>query len=43
MSNTNEYDLSGTCSISVLLVDSKMFAINLGDSRCVLGQKKGGD
>ena len=43
MANTNEFDLSGTCSISVLLVDSKMYSINLGDSRCVLGQKKGGD
>ena len=43
MAGTNEYDLSGTCSISVLLVDNKMFVINLGDSRCVLGQRKGGD
>ena len=34
---------SGTCSISVLLVDNKMFVINLGDSRCVLGQRKNGD
>ena len=43
LAGTNEYDLSGTCSISVLLVDNKMFVINLGDSRCVLGQRKGGD
>ena len=43
LAGTNEYDLSGTCSISVLLVDNKMFVINLGDSRCVLGQTKGGD
>ena len=40
LAGTNEYDLSGTCSISVLLVDNKMFVINLGDSRCVLGQRK---
>jgi len=43
LAGTNEYDLSGTCSISVLLVDNKMFVINVGDSRCVLGQRKGGD
>ena len=43
LAGTNEYDLSGTCSISVLLVDNKMFVINLGDSRCVLGQRKNGD
>jgi serine/threonine protein phosphatase PrpC len=43
LASTNEFDLSGTCSISVLLVDNKMFVINLGDSRCVLGQRKGGD
>ena len=43
LAGTNEYDLSGTCSISVLLVDNRMFVINLGDSRCVLGQRKGGD
>ena len=43
LAGTNEFDLSGTCSISVLLVNNKMFVINLGDSRCVLGQRKGGD
>ena len=43
LAGTIEYDLSGTCSISVLLVDNKMFVINVGDSRCVLGQRKGGD
>ena len=43
LSNTNEFELSGTCSISVLIVDNKMYAINVGDSRCVLGQRKGGD
>jgi integrin-linked kinase-associated serine/threonine phosphatase 2C len=43
LSNSNDFELSGTCSISVLIVDNKMFAINVGDSRCVLGQRKGGD
>lgn len=43
LSNTNDFELSGTCAISVLIVDNKMFAINVGDSRCVLGQRKGGD
>ena len=43
MSNSNDYELSGSCSISVLIIENKMYAINVGDSRCVLGQKKGGD
>ena len=43
LSNTNEFELSGTCSISVLIVDNRMYSINVGDSRCVLGQRKGGD
>ena len=43
LSSTNDYELSGTCAICVLIVDNKMFAINVGDSRCVLGQRKGGD
>ena len=43
LASSTEYELSGSCSISVLLVDNKMFVINLGDSRCVLGQRKGGD
>ena len=43
LSGTNDYELSGTCAICVLIVDNKMFAINVGDSRCVLGQRKGGD
>ena len=42
LSNTNDFELSGTCAICVLIVDNKMFAINVGDSRCVLGQRKGG-
>ena len=43
LSGTNDYELSGTCAICVLIVDNKMFSINVGDSRCVLGQRKGGD
>ena len=43
LSNTNDFELSGTCAICVLIVDNKMFSINVGDSRCVLGQRKGGD
>lgn len=43
LSGTNDYELSGTCAICVLIVDNKMFAINVGDSRCVLGQRKGGE
>ena len=43
LSSQNDFELSGTCAICVLIVDNKMFAINVGDSRCVLGQKKGGD
>jgi serine/threonine protein phosphatase PrpC len=41
ISTQTEYELSGTCAISVLIIDNKMYSINLGDSRCVLGQKKG--
>ena len=43
LSNTCEFYLSGTCAITVLIVDNKMFVINIGDSRCILGQRKGGD
>lgn len=39
----SEFDLSGTCSVSVLIIDTRMYAINIGDSRCVLGQRKGGE
>ena len=34
-----EYYYSGTCVIIVLIVYNKMFVINLGDSRCINGQK----
>lgn len=39
---SNDYELSGTCAICVLIIEYKMYAINLGDSRAVLGYKKGG-
>ena len=35
-----EYHYSGISAIIVLIINNKMFAINLGDSRCILGQKK---
>ena len=35
-----EFHYSGTCVIIVLIVNNKMFVINLGDSRCIVGQKK---
>jgi serine/threonine protein phosphatase PrpC len=34
-----EYHYSGISAIIVLIINNKMFAINLGDSRCILGQK----
>lgn len=37
------YDLSGTCCVSILIIDEKMFFINLGDSRGVIGANNAGD
>ena len=34
-----EFQYSGICVIIVLIIDNKMFVINLGNSRCILGQK----
>jgi protein phosphatase/protein phosphatase 1L len=34
-----EYHYSGICVIIVLIIYNKMFVINLGDSRCIIGQK----
>lgn len=39
---SNDYELSGSCAICVLIIDYKMYSINVGDSRAVLGSKKGG-
>jgi len=39
---SNDYELSGTCAICVLIIEFRMYAINLGDSRAVIGYKKGG-
>lgn len=39
---SNDYELSGSCAICILIVDYKMFCINLGDSRAVLGSRKNG-
>jgi serine/threonine protein phosphatase PrpC len=38
---SNDFDLSGTCAICVLMVDIHCFVINLGDSRAVIGAKQG--
>ena len=35
-----EYHYSGICVIIALIINNKMFVINLGDSRCILGQKR---
>jgi integrin-linked kinase-associated serine/threonine phosphatase 2C len=37
---TSEFELSGTCSIAVLILDYRLFAINVGDSRAVMGSRK---
>lgn len=43
MTNKNDYALSGSCAVCAMIVDNKLFCINVGDSRCVLGQRKTGD
>lgn len=40
--DSNDYEISGTCSISILVIETKLYCINLGDSRAVLGTKKNG-
>jgi integrin-linked kinase-associated serine/threonine phosphatase 2C len=44
LTNTNDYELSGTCAVCVLIIEPKLYVINLGDSRAVLGaiNKKSG-
>ena len=37
---SNDYELSGSCAICVLIIQYKLYTINLGDSRSVLGCKK---
>jgi serine/threonine protein phosphatase PrpC len=37
---SNDYELSGSCAICVLIIQYKLYSINLGDSRSVLGCKK---
>jgi integrin-linked kinase-associated serine/threonine phosphatase 2C len=37
---TSEFELSGTCSIAILILDYRLFAINVGDSRAVIGARK---
>jgi serine/threonine protein phosphatase PrpC len=38
--NEKEYLLSGSCAICVLRIEDKLYTINLGDSRAVLGRMK---
>jgi integrin-linked kinase-associated serine/threonine phosphatase 2C len=37
---SNDYELSGSCAVCVLIIEYKLYCINLGDSRAVLGSKK---
>jgi integrin-linked kinase-associated serine/threonine phosphatase 2C len=39
---SNDYELSGSCAICILIIEYKLYCINLGDSRAVLGTKKSG-
>lgn len=39
MKKDPQYELSGTCGISVLLIDKVCYVINVGDSRAVIGGK----
>jgi len=36
----NDFLSSGSCAICILIIDTKLYSINLGDSRAVLGIKK---
>ena len=39
MKKTGDFDLSGSCAVSALLIDKVCYVINLGDSRAVIGGK----
>ena len=39
---SNDYELSGSCAICILIIDYKLYCINVGDSRAVIGSKKNG-
>lgn len=39
MKKDQQFELSGTCCISVLLIDKVCYVINVGDSRAVIGGK----
>lgn len=39
---SNDYELSGSCAICILMIEYKLYCINLGDSRAVIGSRKGG-
>jgi integrin-linked kinase-associated serine/threonine phosphatase 2C len=38
--NSTDYEMSGTCAICILIIETKLYCINLGDSRAVLGTEK---
>lgn len=38
----NDFELSGSCSVSMLFIEPYLYSINLGDSRGVLGSTKDG-
>jgi serine/threonine protein phosphatase PrpC len=40
--DSNDFEISGTCAVCILIIETKMYCINLGDSRAVLGTKKNG-
>ena len=39
LKNRDIYEYSGSCSISVLIIDKILFVLNVGDSRAVIGSK----
>jgi serine/threonine protein phosphatase PrpC len=39
--SSNDYELSGSCAVCILIIDYRMYCINLGDSRAVIGSRKG--
>lgn len=38
--NSNDYEMSGTTAVCILIIEQKLYCINLGDSRAVLGSER---
>jgi len=38
--SSNDYEMSGTTAVCILIIEQKLYCINLGDSRAVLGSEK---